>query len=317
VKITTACLCLLLFCTACQRSSRKLIGVVSKGQAHEFWQAVHAGAVSASRDNGVDILWNGPSDETDVSRQIQIVESMVARHVDGLAVAPAERRALVQPIVLATQKGIPVTVYDSGLDSPQYISFVATNNYEAGQLAARKLGALLNGKGKVIALNHMPGSASSMDREQAFQTTIAQEFPGIHIVGSQYGMSDRAKVLGAAENLLTAHPDVNGMFASAESSSVGAALALKARKLSGKVRFVAFDSSPDLIQDLEDGTIDALIAQDPFQIGYKAVQSVAEKLAGKNPPKKIDLSAVVITRSDLSRPEIKAMLFPKLSTYLK
>jgi ribose transport system substrate-binding protein len=107
------------------------------------------------------------------------------------------------------------------------------------------------------------------------------------------------------------------MFASAESSSVGAALALKARKLTGKVRFVAFDSSPDLVHDLQDGTIDALVAQDPFQIGYKAVQSVAEKLAGKNPPRKIDLSAVVITRSDLGRPEIKAMLFPNLSMYLK
>jgi ribose transport system substrate-binding protein len=290
--------------------------VVSKGQAHQFWQAIHAGAISASRDYGVDITWNGPADETDIARQIQIVESMVARHVDGLAVAPAESKALVQPVEAAIRLGIPVTIYDSGLDASNYMSFVATNNYEAGEMAARKLGELLHGKGKVIAVNHMPGSASSMDREKAFAATLAKEFPAIQIVGSKYGMSDPSKVLAAAENLLTAHPDVDGVFASAESSSVGAALALKARKLAGKVRFVAFDSSPDLVQDLQDGTIDALIAQDPFKIGYTAVQLLAQKLQGRQPPKTVDLSAIVITRDDLKKPEVKAMLFPDFSKYL-
>jgi ribose transport system substrate-binding protein len=317
VKRYTALFCIALFaCAGCQRSSKKVIGVISKGQAHQFWQSIHAGAVSASRDYGVDILWNGPADERDISRQIQIVESMVTRRVDGLAVAPAERTALVQPIEAAVKSGIPVMIYDSGLDATDYLSFVATNNYEAGQMAARKLGTLLNGKGKVIAIDHMPGSASSTDRETAFTATIGKEFPHIQIVGRQYGMADRANVLAVAENLLAAHPDIDGLFASAESSSVGAALALKARGLAGKVRFVAFDSSPDLVQDLRDGTIDALVAQDPFKIGYKAVQLLAEKLRGNNPPKKVDLSAIVITRDDLAKPEIKAMLFPDFSKYL-
>ncbi|MGH9613991.1 MAG: substrate-binding domain-containing protein, partial [Bryobacteraceae bacterium] len=107
MKIYAACACLIvLTCSGCHRSSKKLIGVVSKGQAHQFWQAIHAGAVSASRDYGVDLAWNGPADETDIARQIQIVESMVARHVDGLAVAPASRSALVQPVEAAVQSGI-------------------------------------------------------------------------------------------------------------------------------------------------------------------------------------------------------------------
>jgi ribose transport system substrate-binding protein len=317
VKKYTALLCIALFaCAGCQRSTKKVIGVVSKGQAHQFWQSIHAGAVSASRDYGVDILWNGPADERDLSRQIQIVESMVTRRVDGLAVAPAERTALVQPIEAAIKSGIPVLIYDSGLDATDYLSFVATNNHEAGEMAARKLGTLLNGKGKVIAIDHMPGSASSTDRETAFTATIGKEFPHIQIVGRQYGMADRANVLAVAENLLAAHPDIDGLFASAESSSVGAALALKARRLAGKVRVVAFDSSPNLVEDLRDGTIDALVAQDPFKVGYKAVQLLAEKLRGTDPPKKVDLSAIVITRDDLAKPEIKAMLFPDLSKYL-
>jgi ribose transport system substrate-binding protein len=301
---------------ACTHSPRKVIGVVSKGQAHEFWQSVHAGAVSAGRDFSVDIHWSGPAEETDYARQIQIVESMVVQHVDGLALAPVERRSLVEPVTKAMNAGIPVTIYDSGLDSDQYTSFVATNNYAAGEAAARKLGELLHGNGDIIALRHMPGSAASTDRETAFDTVIAKEFPGIRIVGWQYGMADAAKVLAAAENLLTAHADIAGVFASAESSSVGAALALKGRGLSGKVKFVAFDSSPILIHYLRDGTIDALIAQDPFRIGYEAVKTLAQKLNGQTPAKQINLSARVITREDLDKPEVKAMLFPDLRKYL-
>jgi ribose transport system substrate-binding protein len=301
---------------ACAHSSKKVIGVVSKGQAHEFWQSVHAGAVSAGRDFGVEIRWSGPAEETDSARQIQIVESMVVQHVDGLALAPVQRRSLVEPVARAISAGIPVTIYDSGLDSDQYTSFVATNNYAAGEAAARKLGELLHGKGDIIALRHMPGSAASTDRETAFDAVIAKEFPGIRMVGWQYGMADAAKVLAAAENLLTAHADVAGVFASAESSSVGAALALKGRGLNGKVKFVAFDSSPILIDYLRDGTIDALVAQDPFRIGYEAVKTLAQKLSGQTPPKKLDLNARVITREDLDKPEVKAMLFPDLKKYL-
>jgi ribose transport system substrate-binding protein len=302
--------------TACGRSSKKIIGVVSKGQAHEFWQSIHAGAASAGMDFGVEIRWNGPAAETDYARQIQIVESMVAQHVDGLVLAPVERRALVEPVARAVDAGIPVTIYDSGLDSDRYTSFVATNNYAAGEAAARKLAELLHGKGGVAVLRHMPGSASSVDRETAFDKVIADEFPRIHVVGWQYGMADSAKVLAAAENLLTAYPDVAGMFASAESSSVGAALALKARGLAGKVKLVAFDSSPALINDLRDGSIDALVVQDPFRIGYEAVKTLAQKLTGQTPPKKIDLGARVITKDDLDKPDVKAMLFPDLKKYL-
>jgi ribose transport system substrate-binding protein len=129
-------------------------------------------------------------------------------------------------------------------------------------------------------------------------------------------MSDRAKGMSATENILTAHPNLDGVFASSEPSSVGAAQALKSRGLAGKVRFVAFDSSEGLVEDLSGGTIDALVAQDPFKIGFEAVRAVVEKLDGKKPLKKMDLSARVITKADLDQPEIKALLHPDLGKYL-
>jgi ribose transport system substrate-binding protein len=301
----------------CQSSQKKTIAVVPKATSHLFWISVQAGALAAGQKFDVDVLWNGPAMETDYSRQIQIVDSMIARRVDGLAVAAQERTALNSSLDRAAQAGIPVTVFDSGVDSANYMTFVATNNYQAGEMAGRKLGELMGGKGTAAIVMLTPGSASTTERERGFEDAIAKEFPEIKIVARQFSMSDRAKGMAAAENMLTAHPNLGGMFASGEPSSVGAALALKARGLSGKVKFVAFDASDTLVEDLRGGTIDALIAQDPFRMGFEAVKTLVDKLNGAAPPKRIDLNAVVITKADLDRPEIKALLEPDLKKYLQ
>lgn len=312
--------CVLLAClllTACQGSKKKVIAVVPKGTSHLFWQSVQAGAIAAGRDLGVEVLWNGPSQETEYSRQIQIVDSMVARHVDGLAVAATDKTALSQPIERAAKAGIPVTVFDSGVDTSDYLTFVATNNYEGGQMAARKLAELAHGKGKVALLMNAPGSASTMERERGFEDAMAKEFPEIKIVARQFGMSDRAKARDAAENMLAAHDDLAGMFASAEPSSVGAALAIKARGLTEKVNLVAFDSTEGMVEDLKIGAIDAMVVQDPFRMGYQAVKTQVDHLRGITVPKRLDLSARVITKPDLDKPDVKELLFPDLDKYLK
>jgi ribose transport system substrate-binding protein len=290
--------------------------VIPKGTADVFFQSVHAGAAAAAQQFHEDILWDGPSRETDYSRQLEIMDSMLNRHVDGIVVAAADRTTLNASLDRAARENVPVVIFDSGVDSTNYVSFVATNNYEGGQSGGRKLGQLLNGKGKVAIIDHAPGSASTMDRERGFKDVIAKEFPGISIVGEQYSMADRAKGMAATENILTAHPDLNGIFASAEPASVGAAQALKSRGLAGKIRLVAFDSSEGLVDDLKAGVIDALIAQDPFKIGFEGVRAVSEKLDGKTPGKKVDLSAVVITKANLDQPEIQQLLHPDLKKFL-
>jgi len=241
---------------------------------------------------------------------------MIARHVDGLAVAAQDRTALDGSLDRAAKAGIPVTIFDSGVDSTHYMTFVATNNYAAGQAAAHKLAELLHEKGSIAMVLHVPGSYSTTERERGFRDVITKEFPAIHIVQSQYGMSDRSKAMAVAENILTAHPNLDGIFASTEPSSVGTALALKSRRLAGKIKFVAFDASEGMIDDLKNGTIDALVAQDPFRIGYEAVKTLVDKLYGKTPPKIIDLSARVITKAELDKPDVKTLLHPDVKTYL-
>jgi ribose transport system substrate-binding protein len=301
---------------SCNRQTQRRIAVIPKGTAHVFWQSVHAGAVAAGREFHAEILWDGPPNETDYSRQLEIFDSMLNRHVDGVVVAAADRTTLNASLDRAAREKTPVVVFDSGVESANYVSFVATNNYKAGQMGARKLAELLGGKGTVAMIENAPGSASTMERESGFKDTMAKEFPGIQFVAEQYSMSNRAKGMAATENILTAHPNLDGLFASSEPSSVGASQALKSRGLVGKIKFVGFDASEGLVEDLAAGVIDALVAQDPFKMGYEGVRAVVEKLDGKTPGKQIDLSAVVVTKADLDKPEIKELLHPNLAKYL-
>ncbi|HLG98568.1 MAG TPA: substrate-binding domain-containing protein [Bryobacteraceae bacterium] len=310
-RFTAALLLSAVLLSSCRERTRKLIGVVPKATSHLFFVSVHAGVDAAAKEFGVDVLWNGPREETEYSRQIEIVDSMIARRVDGLAISATDHAALVKPVQRAMQAGIPVSVFDSGLDLTGYVTFVATDNYAAGQTAARRLAELLHGHGQVAELMHKPGGMSTVDRERGFEDVIAKEYPAIQIVARQYGMADRAKSRDAAEDILTAHPGLDGFFASAEANSIGAIQAIRARGLSGKIKLVTFDSSDMHIEALKDGTIDVMLVQDPYRIGYEAVRSLAMKLNGQTPPPQIDLKVHEIRRADLGQPEVQALLFPK------
>ena len=310
MRLRIGLLLVLVLLGGCNRSKKRTIAVIPKGTAHLFWLTVRAGAEAGAKEYGLEMEWNGPPAETDYSRQIQILDSYIARQVDGIALAATEKTALNNSLERAKAAGIPVTIFDSGVDSDNFMTFIATNNFEAGQLGARALAKLIDNKGKVAVVMNAPGSVSTMDRERGFQETIDKEFPNIKVVATQYGMSDRAKAMSAAENMLTAHPDLDGLFASAEPSSVGAAQAVKGRNLAGKLKLVTFDSSDGLIEALKDNVIQAMVVQDPFKMGHDAVKTLADKLNGQSPPKRIDLSARVIMKADLDKPEIQQLLNP-------
>jgi ribose transport system substrate-binding protein len=314
------CLALLLACAGCQRSNqtpgKPVVGVVPKGASHIFWQTVHAGAIKAGREYGFDVEWNAPTTEVDASRQIEIVDSMIGRKLAGIVLAPVDRKALVSSVERAHQQGIPVSIFDSAIATEHMISYVATDNTEAGRMAARRMGELLGGKGKVAIVGFMPGSASTMEREDGFQTEIRKLFPGIDIVGLQFGMADRAKAMSVTENILTAHPDLAGLFADNESSSSGAVQALKSRRAKN-VRLVAFDASDQLLADLREGQIDSLVVQNPFRMGYESTRAIGMHLKGEIPPRHVDSGSRLILRDDLEKPEVKELLFPDIDSYLK
>ncbi|MGH9661089.1 MAG: substrate-binding domain-containing protein [Bryobacteraceae bacterium] len=306
----------LILCAAgCQRSGRPVVGVVPKGANHIFWQTVHAGALKAAAEFGFDVEWNAPKLEIDASRQIEIVESMITRRLAGIALAPVDKQALVAVVERAAKAGIPVAIFDSAIDTASVISYVATDNTEAGRMAARRMGEILGGKGKVGIIGFMPGSASTMEREHGFQNEIRKLYPAIDIVGLQFGMADRAKARAATENVLTAHPDLAGLFADNESSSSGAMQALKGRTRAA-VKLVAFDASEPLVAGLRDGVIDSLVVQNPFRMGYETTRAIGQKLRGETPARHLDSGATLVRKADLERREIRDLLSPDIARWL-
>jgi ribose transport system substrate-binding protein len=305
----------LLLALGCQSQSKKVIGVVPKGANHIFWQTVHAGAVKAAREAGFEVQWNAPALEVDASRQISIVESMINQRVSGIVLAPVDRKALVAVVERAAREGIPVSIFDSAIDTDKRISYVATNNEEGGRMAARRLGGILGGKGKVAVIGFMAGSGATMERESGFEDEIKNKFPAIQIAGMRYGMADRAKSMAETENLISAHPTLAGLFADNESSSSGAVQGLKSRN-ARSIKLVAFDASDQLVADCREGWIDSLVVQNPFKMGYESTRSVIRHLAAEKVEPLVDSGARLILREDLEKPEVKALLFPDIQQYL-
>jgi ribose transport system substrate-binding protein len=302
------------FAAGCKRNGKKIVGVVPKGRAHLFWKSVQAGAMAAAAEEGFEVNWNGPATETDYNGQLQIVEAMINRQVDAIALAPIDKKSMVSVVERAAKANIPVVIFDSGIDTENFVSQVATDNYLAGRMAADRMGLILNGKGKVFMVAVQPGAASTMAREAGFEDCIKEKFPDIKIVDKRFGMADFAKSLEVSENMLTAHPDADALFASNESSAVGAARALRGRN--SKVKMVGFDWSQSLLDDLKEGLIDSLVIQNPFKMGYESVKAAALKLKGGSPQKINNLAPRLIVKADLDKPEVKEQLNPDLKKYL-
>lgn len=301
--------------TGCGGEKKRVIGVVPKGRAHLFWQSVQAGAIQASRETGVEISWNGPATETDFNGQLQIVDAMITRRVDAICLAPIDKKTMVSVVERAVAQKIPVVIFDSPVDTDKFISQVATDNYAAGAMAAERMGQILGGKGEVVIVAVQPGAASTMARETGFEETIAKKFPEIKILDKRFGMADYAKSLAVAENMLTAHPGVQGLFASNESSAAGASQALRSRP-NLKVKMVGFDSSAPLVEDLRKGIIDSLVVQQPMKMGYESVMAAVNHLAGKPVTKLNNLDPKLVTKENMDTPDMQALLNPDLKKYL-
>jgi ribose transport system substrate-binding protein len=300
--------------TACNRNTKKIIAVVAQGRTHLFWQSIHAGAVAAAREGGVEIQWSPPATETDYNGQLQIVDAMINRRVDALCLSPIDSKALVRAVEDAAKLGIPVVIFDSGLETEAYASWVATDNYAAGKLAADRIAQICGGKGSVAIVAGVPGVASTTAREQGFEEQLRTAHPGVQIADKRYGYSDFAKSMAIAENILTALPKLDSLFAINEGATVGTVQAVKSRQ--SKVRLVGFDWSPALIDELKAGTVDSLVAQDPFQIGYQSVRAALQALR-KEPVEKVKkLAPRLLTAQDLTLPDVQKLLNPDLKRYL-
>ena len=300
------------------------IAVIPKGTTHEFWKSIHAGSIKAARElsaqgTEIEVIWKGPLREDDREQQIQVVEGFAAQGISGIVLAPLDDRALVRPVADAKRAGVPTVIIDSGLQSTDFVSFVATDNRKGGSLAAERMGQLLQGKGKVLLLRYAEGSASTNEREAGFLETMKAKFPEIELVSTdQYAGATRDTAKRASENLLNRFGDeVQGIFTPNESSTAGMLLALQDIGKAGKISFVGFDSSQAFIDALNAGQLHGIVVQNPFNMGYLGVRTMVASLQGATVEQKIDTGVMLVTKENMGSAEVQALLHPPLDQFLK
>lgn len=308
---TTFFMMILIGIIACSKSenSQPKILVSPKGLVHNFWVTVKAGADSAGKEFDAEVIWKGPAQETDIAGQIAIVEDYINKKVDAIVLAACDTKALNGLIDRAMDNGIPVITIDSGVDYDRPLSFIATDNVKAAELAADELARLIGSKGEVALLPHVPGAATSIMREDGFKKGIAK-YPDVKLVAVQYSQSDVATAMGVIENMLSAHPNLAGIFATTEAGTLGAVQALTARGKIGQVKIVGFDAAADEITALRNGGVQALIVQDPFKMGYLGVKAAMDAIAKRPVEKRIDTGVYVITAGNMETPEMQRVLYP-------
>ena len=295
--------------------AKKRIAVIPKGSTHEFWKSIHAGAEEAGKELGVEIIWKGPMKEDDRESQVKVVEDFTTSKVDGIVLAPLDETALTIPVSNAVKSGIPVLIIDSDLKGGDTVSFVATDNFKGGQMAGEEMVRLLGGKGKVIMLRYQVGSASTQFREDGF-LDVMKKNPGIQVVSeNQHAGATTEQAQAASENLLAGFKKdgalaVDGIYCPNESSTFGMLLCLQDMGAAGKVKFVGFDSSTKLIDGLNSGQINALVIQNPHNMGYLGVKTLVASLKGEKVEKRIDTGAVLVTKENMTKPDVSKLLAP-------
>jgi ribose transport system substrate-binding protein len=295
------------------RSAAKKVDVIIKASDSSFWQTMLAGARQASADYGVEVGLFGPTSEKDVSQQVQLIENSISRGADAIVLAPNSSEALNNAIKLARKGGMKVIVVDTAVTTDAE-GFIGTDNIKAGEQAGRTLCDLVKKQGKtsgtVLIESSVAGIQTIKERETGFKRGFGSACPGIKVGSPRYNDNDLNTATSQVNDVLTANPNVVGVFASNNTSGVGAARAIKDNKAADRIPVVAFDTDPQENAALADGSIDALVVQNPYFFGYQGVIEAGMAAVGSLPPPKLDPGAVVATKANAGDPTVKPLLNP-------
>ncbi|MEX2443804.1 MAG: ABC transporter substrate-binding protein [Alkalispirochaeta sp.] len=288
------------------------IEVVSMGVQHEYWQTVNLGVQQAAEDLGLVVPFYGPAAETEVGAQMSLVENSIAKEVDAILLAPTDSEALIPVARRATELGIAVATFDVDINNPEYrISFIATDNYAAGELAGERMGELLDGRGTVGIVGHIAATMDTRERIDGFVDAMTENYPNIELLEPVYGDGDHQKSMDKATDLITGHPDLSGLYATNEGGAIGVALAVESAGKVGELTVVGFDSSEQEIRYLRDGVINGFVVQNPFQMGYLGVKILYEHVMGiQTAPERVDTGVVWVDNDNIDDEDIQNVLYP-------
>jgi ribose transport system substrate-binding protein len=302
--------------TSVAADTKPTIPIIVKDTTSNYWQIVLAGARKAGKDLNVNVPELGAQSESDINGQISILENAVSEKPAAIVISPTQKAALGKPIDEAAKK-VKIIGIDSAADSKAFTSFLTTDNVQGGRIAADGLAAAITAKygkaeGDVALITAIPGVGSLDERAKGFKEEIASKYPGLKLVADKVADGQATTGLNIMTDLITANPNLHGVFASNLIMAQGAGQAVAENKVADKIKLVGFDSDDKLIKLLTDGTIVALVVQDPYRMGYDGVKTALAASKGEKVETFVDTGANLITKENMNSPRSQELLNPKV-----
>lgn len=278
-------------------AAQRTILVIPKDQQTVYWLMLRDGATKAGSERGADIIFRGPRSPDDHDAQAELVKDAIHHKVSAIIIAPNHTTRTSRLLQEATDLGIKVVIIDSNMDFDGRVTFVASDNLLAGEMAGLELLSMLNGKGTVVMMRHKDNNASTLKREEGFLKAM-NTAPSIRVADFGFMGSGMGNTYRRTLEAFKTNQDIDGIFVSSEINTKGLIRALRELRLKKKVRAVGFDYSPDIIQALREGLIDGVVVQRPYRMGYLAVMAACDAMEGKPVPDRIMTSILFVTDPD-------------------
>lgn len=295
---------------ASQATGAKMyIPVISKGFQHQFWQAVKMGAEDEAKKQGVDITFEGPENESQVDKQMEMLQAALNKKPAAICFAALDSKAAIPLLQKAKDAGIPIIGFDSGVDSDIPVATAATDNIAAAGVAADKMAELIGDSGKVAVIVHDQTSQTGVTRRDGFVNQMKAKHPNVQVVDIQYGGGDQLKSTDLAKAIIQANPDLKGFFGANEGSIIGVLNAVKELKKEGQIVVIGYDSGKQQIEAIKAGTEAGAITQNPVGIGAKCVEAAVKAVKGESVPKNIDTGFYWYDKTNIDDPKIQAVLY--------
>src|SRR5580658_2418836 len=302
--------------TASAADAKPTIPIIVKDTTSNYWQIVLAGARKAGKDLNINVPELGAQSPSDINGQISILENAVSEKPAAIVIAPTQKVALGKPIDEAAKK-VKIIGIDSSADSKAFTSFLTTDNVQGGRIGADGLAAAIAAKygkaeGDVALITSIPGVGSLDARAKGFKEQLAAKYPGLKLVADKVADGQATTGLNIMTDLITANPNLRGVFASNLIMAQGAGQAIAESKKADTIKLIGFDSDDKLIGFLKDGTIYALVVQDPYRMGYDGIKTALGVSKGEKVAKDVDTGANLVTKANMDGEKQHALLFPNV-----
>lgn len=273
-----------------------------------MWEGEHAGAALVAHEKGLGIYYNAPTREDDLSSQLGIIEKALDRGCNGIILSPVEALPVRTTIRRAIEGGVPTVIVgtDLGIPAGKNLAYVLNDEVAGGELAARRVARILDGKGSIAIVGISSQLTSTAIRERSLETVLAKEFPDIHVTDRRLGLPTVPQEQQVAEELVSKENPVNAIVALSEASTRGAYYALVEFNRIGKIKLVGFDQ--DLLEPVRSGGIDSIILQNTYGMGRRAMEIMYGQLHGAPPVPRATLQPVLLTRDNIDSTQVRQML---------